>query len=116
MRVEAAAAQAAGAPHGESVLERLDVGADRRAEPSTTVAIRSDSLWRSSSAPVTTVSALGEAAEQRRRAAARRSRAAPRSACDAGAASGPWRAAIAPSGLAGLERPLLHLDRAPPCG
>ena len=50
------AAQAAGARDDEAVVGGLDGRRRGRAGPSTTVAIRSDSLSRSSAAPRTTVS------------------------------------------------------------
>ena len=113
-RVERAAAQPSRALDREAVRARLDLARRAPRRPSTTVAIRSDSLWRSSSAPATTVVALGERAEQRdqrqlvdQQRHLRRARPSwPRRAA--------WRTTSSRDRLAARHRCVLDLDAARP--
>ena len=110
--VERAAAQAAAAADDEAV--RRSPRSRRRAprSPSTTVAIRSDSLWRSSSAPETTVS---PSAKQPASATSGSSSIASGTSPPPTrvARSGPERATIVATGSPPGGRGLDHLDRRP---
>ena len=80
------------------------MSAPRPRRPSTTPAIRSDSFRRSSSAPRTTVSPVGERAEQRHQRAARRSPAAPRRGSTTVPSSGPEATSSSPTGSSAASR------------